>query len=86
MNTIPDKETRESALDSRQKREKMVLKNIRPTTPYEYTRVHMHQGKNWNVMEFSNFLFPSSKAIYVNNLRIFFPSKINGKQKNQVNL
>ena len=75
MNTIPDKETRESALDSRQKREKMTLKSSCPTTPYEYTRVYMHQGKNWNVMEFSNFLFPSRKAIYVNNLRIFSLAK-----------
>jgi len=33
MNTIPDKETRESALDSRQKREKMVLKKY----PSNYT-------------------------------------------------
>ena len=80
MNSIPDKETRESALDSRQKRKKMVLKNIRPTTPYEYTRVHMQ--KNWNVMEFSNFLSPSWKAKYVNNFRIFFPCKINVHSSN----
>ena len=42
MNTMLDKETRESALDSRQKRKKMVPKNDPPTTPCEYTRVHMH--------------------------------------------
>ena len=42
MNTMLDKETRESALDSRQKREKMVPKNVSPTTPCECTRVHMH--------------------------------------------
>ena len=42
MNTMLDKETRESALDSRQKRKKMVPKNVPPTTPCEYTRVHMH--------------------------------------------
>lgn len=42
MNTMLDKETRESALDSRQKRQKMVPKNVPPTTPCEYTRVHMH--------------------------------------------
>ena len=41
MNTMLDKETRESALDSRQKRKKMVPKNVPPTTPCEYTRVHM---------------------------------------------
>ena len=46
-----DKETRESALDSRQKRSKMVLKNVPPPAPCDFTRVHMHQGKNWNVME-----------------------------------
>lgn len=33
MNTMLDKETRESALDSRKKRKKMVLKNVPPTTP-----------------------------------------------------
>lgn len=33
MNTMLDKETRESALDSRQKRKKMVPKNVPPTTP-----------------------------------------------------
>lgn len=33
-------------------------------------------GKNWNVIEFSNFIFPAQKAIYLNNL-----IKINGKQK-----
>ena len=42
MNTMLDKETRESALDSRQKRKKMVPKNVPPTTPCEYIRVHMH--------------------------------------------
>ena len=42
MNTMLDKETRESALDSRQKRKKRVPKNVPPTTPCEYTRVHMH--------------------------------------------
>ena len=42
MNTMLDKETRESALDSRQRRKKMVPKNVPPTTPCEYTRVHMH--------------------------------------------
>lgn len=42
MNTMLDKETRESALDSRQKRKKMVPKNVPPTTPCEYTRVHKH--------------------------------------------
>ena len=42
MNTMLDKETRESALDSRQKRKKMVPKNVPPTTPCEYTRVHMY--------------------------------------------
>lgn len=42
MNTMLDKETRESALDSRQKRKKMLPKNVPPTTPCEYTRVHMH--------------------------------------------
>ena len=42
MNTMLDKVTRESALDSRQKRKKMVPKNVPPTTPCEYTRVHMH--------------------------------------------
>ena len=41
MNTMLDKVTRESALDSRQKRKKMVPKNVPPTTPCEYTRVHM---------------------------------------------
>lgn len=46
MNTMLDKETRESALDSRKKRKKMVLKNVPPTTPCEYTRVHMRQEKN----------------------------------------
>lgn len=35
MNTMLDKETRESALDSRQKRKKMVLKNVPPTTPLD---------------------------------------------------
>ncbi|XP_067054566.1 uncharacterized protein [Acropora muricata] len=33
MNTMLDKETRESALHSRQKRKKMVPKNVPPTTP-----------------------------------------------------
>ena len=42
MNTMLDKETRESALDSRQKRKKMVPKNVPPTTSCEYNRVHMH--------------------------------------------
>lgn len=31
-------------------------------------------------MEFSNFIFPARKAIYVNNLMSSFPGKINGKQ------
>ena len=37
MNTMLDKETRESALDARQKRKKMVVKNVPPTTPCKYT-------------------------------------------------
>ena len=42
MNTMLDKERKESALDSRQKRKKMVPKNVPPTTSCEYNRVHMH--------------------------------------------
>ena len=40
-NTMLDKETRESALDSRQKGKKWVPKNVPPTTLCEYIRVHM---------------------------------------------
>lgn len=36
MNTMLEKETRESALDKRQKRKKIVVKNVPPTTPCEY--------------------------------------------------
>lgn len=39
MNTMLDKETRENALDSRQKRKKMVVKNVPPTTPCEYIKL-----------------------------------------------
>ena len=45
MNTMLDKEPRESALDLRQKRKKMVVKNVPPTTPCEYTSVRMDQEK-----------------------------------------
>lgn len=39
MNTMLDKETRESALDARQKRKEMVVKNVPPTTPCKYTKL-----------------------------------------------
>jgi len=40
MNTMLEKETRESALDVRQKRKMKVVKNVPPTIPCEYTRVY----------------------------------------------
>ena len=39
MNTMLDKETRESALDTREKRKKMTVKNVPPTTPCEYVKL-----------------------------------------------
>lgn len=55
MNTMLDKETRESALDARQKRKKMVVKNVPPTTPCKYTRVIYGLRKKQNVMQLYGF-------------------------------
>lgn len=63
MNTMLDKETRESALDARQKRKKMVVKNVPPTTPCKYTRVFYGLRKKQNVMQLYGFPGLKNKII-----------------------
>lgn len=46
MNIMFDKEIRESVLDLRQKRKKMVFKNVFLIILCEYIWVYMRQGKN----------------------------------------